>query len=98
MPELATAALDVERVAAEFPILAREFDGRPLTYLDSANTAQKPQAVLDAVRSALAEHNANIHRAVYPLARESTEAFEGARRTIATHIGSAYEEVAGAVA
>jgi cysteine desulfurase / selenocysteine lyase len=85
--------LDVERVAAQFPILDRKVDGRPLTYLDSANTAQKPHAVLDAVRSALAEHNANIHRAVYPLAHESTEAFEGARRTIATHIGSAYEEV-----
>jgi cysteine desulfurase/selenocysteine lyase len=85
--------LDVERVAAQFPILDRKVDGQPLTYLDSANTAQKPQAVLDAVRSALAEHNANIHRAVYPLAHESTEAFEGARRTIAAHIGSAYAEV-----
>jgi cysteine desulfurase / selenocysteine lyase len=96
MQELATTvapALDVVRVAAEFPILARKVDGRPLTYLDSANTAQKPTAVLDAIHSALAEHNANIHRAVYPLAHESTEAFEGARRSIARHIGSAYEEV-----
>jgi cysteine desulfurase/selenocysteine lyase len=85
--------LDVESIAAEFPILAREFGGKRLTYLDSANTAQKPRAVLDAVQSALAHHNANIHRAVYPLAHESTEAFEGARRRIAEHIGSAYEEV-----
>ena len=84
----ATPALDVERVAAEFPILRRG-----ITYLDSAATAQKPQAVLDALHSALAEHNANIHRGVYPLAQESTEAFERARRTIARWINAAYEEV-----
>jgi cysteine desulfurase/selenocysteine lyase len=81
-------ALDVERVAAEFPILRRG-----ITYLDSAATAQKPQAVLDAIHSSLAEHNANIHRGVYPLAQESTEAFEGARHTVARWIGAAYEEV-----
>jgi cysteine desulfurase/selenocysteine lyase len=86
-------ALDVESVAREFPILGREFDGRPLVYLDSANTAQKPRAVLDVIYAALAEHNANIHRAVYPLGHESTEAFEGARRRIAAHLGAAYEEV-----
>ncbi|MFL5781403.1 MAG: cysteine desulfurase [Thermoleophilaceae bacterium] len=85
--------LDAAAVAREFPILRREFAGKPLTYLDSANTAQKPRAVLDAIHSALAEHNANIHRAVYPLAHESTEAFEGARRRIAAHLGAAYEEV-----
>jgi cysteine desulfurase/selenocysteine lyase len=96
MQELATTvapALDVGRVAAEFPILARKVDGRPLTYLDSANTAQKPTAVLDAIHSALSEHNANIHRAVYPLAHESTEAFEGARRSIASRLGSEYAEI-----
>ena len=95
MSQLATpvAPIDAESVAREFPILRREFAGKPLTYLDSANTAQKPRAVLDAVQAALAEHNANIHRAVYPLAHESTEAFEDARRRIAVHIGSAYEEV-----
>jgi cysteine desulfurase / selenocysteine lyase len=91
--QVAPAALDVEGVAEEFPILRRQFNGRPLCYLDSANTAQKPRVVLDTIYSALAEHNANIHRAVYPLAHESTEAFEGARRRIARHLGSAYEEV-----
>ena len=85
----ARPALDAERVAAEFPILRRE----PLVYLDSAATAQKPQAVLDALHSALAEHNANIHRGVYPLAQESTEAFEGARRRVAQRIGADFEEV-----
>jgi cysteine desulfurase/selenocysteine lyase len=93
MPELITAALDAERVAAEFPILSREFAGRPLTYLDSANTAQKPRAVLEVIQAALAERNANIHRAVYPLAHESTEAFEAARRGIAARIGSDPAEV-----
>src|SRR2546423_9931968 len=86
-------ALDVESVAAQFPILKRRIGRKPLTYLDSANTAQKPRAVLQALETALAERNANIHRAVYPLAHESTEAFEGARRRIADHLGSAYEEV-----
>jgi cysteine desulfurase/selenocysteine lyase len=81
-------ALDVDRVAAEFPILRRG-----ITYLDSAATAQKPQAVLDAVMSSMAEHNANVHRGVYPLAQESTEAFEGARHTVARWINAAYEEV-----
>jgi cysteine desulfurase/selenocysteine lyase len=85
----AQTPLDVERVAAEFPILRRE----PLVYLDSAATAQKPRAVLDAIHSSLAEHNANIHRGVYPLAQESTEAFEGARRGIAQRIGADFEEV-----
>jgi cysteine desulfurase/selenocysteine lyase len=98
MQEVATTlrtapTLDVERVAKDFPILRRDMGGRPLCYLDSANTAQKPRAVLDTVQAALAEHNANIHRAVYPLGQESTEAFEGARRRIAACLGSAYEEI-----
>ena len=87
--QAARPALDVERIAAQFPILKRE----PLVYLDSAATAQKPQAVLDALHSSLAEHNANIHRGVYPLAQESTEAFEGARHTVANWINARFEEV-----
>jgi cysteine desulfurase / selenocysteine lyase len=92
-PTTTVAPLDVARIAAEFPILSRRIHGKPLTYLDSAATAQKPQPVLDALYSALAEHNANIHRGVYPLAQESTAAFEGARRTVADWIGADYEEV-----
>jgi cysteine desulfurase/selenocysteine lyase len=78
------AALDVR---ADFPILSREFDGRPLIYLDSAATAQKPQVVIDAVSSYLGEHNANVHRGVYALARESDAAYEGARERIAHFTG-----------
>src|SRR3712207_2168861 len=86
-PGLAPAA-----IAAEFPILSRVDDGKPLVYLDSAATAQKPAAVIDAMADLQRRSNANIHRGVYPLAQESTDAFEGARRTIAGWIGSAYEE------
>ncbi|MDX6423792.1 MAG: cysteine desulfurase / selenocysteine lyase, partial [Gaiellaceae bacterium] len=75
-------------VAGEFPIL-----GRPgLVYLDSAATAQTPLPVLDAMDRIYRESNANIHRGVYPLAQEATEAFEGARRVIADWIGSSVEE------
>ncbi len=91
--QLAAPELDVEGVAEQFPILRRQFDGKPLVYLDSAATAQKPQVVLDTLQSVLAEHNANIHRGVYPLAQESTALFEGARRTVAEWINAAYEEV-----
>jgi cysteine desulfurase / selenocysteine lyase len=78
------AALDVR---ADFPILGREFDGRPLIYLDSAATSQKPQVVIDAVSDYLGAHNANVHRGVYALARESDAAYEGARERIAHFTG-----------
>jgi cysteine desulfurase/selenocysteine lyase len=75
-------------VAGQFPILGRE----GLVYLDSAATAQTPVPVLDEMERIYRESNANIHRGVYPLAQEATDAFEGARRTIAEWIGSAVEE------
>ena len=87
-----SAGLDPAAVAAQFPILRREDDGQPLVYLDSAATAQKPAVVIEAMADLLRRSNANIHRGVYPLAQESTDAFEGARRTIAGWIGAAYEE------
>jgi cysteine desulfurase/selenocysteine lyase len=75
-------------VSGEFPILARE----GLVYLDSAATAQTPLPVLDEMERIYRQSNANIHRGVYPLAQEATDAFEGARRVIADWIGSAVEE------
>jgi cysteine desulfurase/selenocysteine lyase len=86
----ATAALP--DVRGEFPILRREDGGKPLVYLDSGATSQKPQIVLDALRDSLAEHNANIHRGVYPLAVESTERFEAARAGVARFIGASDPE------
>jgi cysteine desulfurase/selenocysteine lyase len=74
-------------VRADFPILTREFDGRPLIYLDSAATGQKPRAVIDAVSTYYREHNANVHRGVYALAQESDAAYESARERIAAFVG-----------
>ena len=88
----AAAGLDPAAISREFPILARVDDGKPLVYLDSAATAQKPAVVIDRMADLQRRSNANIHRGVYPLAQEATDAFEGARRTIAGWIGAAYEE------
>jgi cysteine desulfurase/selenocysteine lyase len=82
----------IRGVAAEFPTLRREFDGRPLCYLDSAATSQTPQPVIDAIIGYYTNTRASIHRGVYPLAVEATELFEGARARIAQWLGSAVEE------
>jgi cysteine desulfurase/selenocysteine lyase len=72
---------------ADFPVLAREIGGRPIVYLDSAATSQKPVAVLDAMDDYYRGHNANVHRGVYTLAQEATDLFEGARERIAAFVG-----------
>ena len=91
-PATTAPRLDVEAVAAQFPILAREIGSGPLCYLDSGATAQTPEPVLAAMDRIYRHSNANIHRGVYPLAVEATDAFEGARRTIADWMGSTVEE------
>ncbi|MCA9509828.1 MAG: cysteine desulfurase [Myxococcota bacterium] len=83
------AALDVARVRADFPILAEPVRGRRLVFLDSAASAQKPRAVLDAMTAFYETSYANIHRGVYRLSQASTEAFEGARATVARFLGAA---------
>ena len=80
--------LDVAKIREDFPILSRTFDGRPLVYLDSAATSQKPQQVIDAVSDFYAHHNANAHRGIYTLGEEATERFEGARAAIARFLGA----------
>jgi cysteine desulfurase/selenocysteine lyase len=82
-----TAALGSLDVRDDFPIFSREFDGRPLVYLDSGATSQKPAAVIDAISSYLSERNANVHRGVYALAQESDAAYDGARKKIAAFVG-----------
>jgi cysteine desulfurase/selenocysteine lyase len=78
---------DPKVVRKEFPIFERRMHGdKPLIYLDSANTSQKPRKVLDTLTEFYEKHNANIHRAVYQLAAESTEAYEGARTKMAEFI------------
>ena len=71
------------QVRNDFPILTRTVHGKPLVYLDSANTAQKPNAVIDATDNFYRQHNANVSRAVHQLGAEATEAYEGARKKIA---------------
>jgi len=80
---------DLEIVRKDFPILSRAMaDGRPLVYLDSANTSQKPQVVIDTMVDHLERHNANIARAMHQLGAEATEAYEGARDKVAAFIGA----------
>jgi cysteine desulfurase/selenocysteine lyase len=78
---------DVEAVRRDFPILEREFQGKPLVYLDSAATSQKPVAVIEAESDFYRLHNANAHRGIYTLGEEATEAYEGARARIAGFFG-----------
>ncbi len=81
--------LDVARIRKDFPILDRTVrDGRRLVYLDSANTSQKPRQVIDAMTEFYEQHNANIHRATHQLGEEATEAYEGARITVARFLGA----------
>ena len=73
----------MQRLKSDFPILERQVNGKRLVYLDSAATAQKPRAVLDAMDDFYRQRNANVHRGVYTLAEEATAAYEGARARVA---------------
>jgi cysteine desulfurase/selenocysteine lyase len=86
--------VDVAKIRADFPILARTVrGGRPLVYLDSGATAQRPRQVLDAERSFLEQHNAAVHRGAHQLAEEATDAYESARARIAAFVGADPGEV-----
>ncbi len=80
--------LDVERVRADFPLLARRVHDKPLVYFDSANTAQKPRVVIEAVDRYYREYNANVARAVHQLGEEATAAYESARDRLARLLGA----------
>ena len=80
--------LDVAAVRRDFPILSRRVNGRPLVYLDNGATTQKPRAVIDALVSFYAEHNANVHRGVHTLSQEATAMFDDARLTVAEFINA----------
>ena len=77
------SAIDWDRVRADFPLLQREVHGKPLVYLDSANTEQKPASVIETVDDFYRHHNANVSRAVHALGSEATEAYEAARGKLA---------------
>ncbi|NII10054.1 cysteine desulfurase [Oleiagrimonas sp. C23AA] len=80
--------IDPATVRGDFPVLARQVHGKPLTYLDSANTGQTPNAVIEAVDSYYRQFNANVARAVHQLGDEATTAYEGARDKLAAFIGA----------
>ena len=83
---------DAEKIRGEFPILAREVYGRPLVYLDSGATAQKPRCVIDCIDRLHREQNANIHRGVHHLSAEATTMYEAARERIRAFIGARERE------
>ena len=85
MTTTTTSLLDVR---ADFPLMSREIDGRPLVYLDSAATSQKPASVIEAMDDYYRRSNANVHRGVYRLAQEATDLFEGARARVAAFTGA----------
>jgi cysteine desulfurase / selenocysteine lyase len=85
---MTTTGLDPATLRGEFPILEREVHGKPLVYLDSANTSQKPRQVLRAMDDYYQRHNANVHRAVHTLSEEATHLFEQARGKVARFAGA----------
>jgi cysteine desulfurase/selenocysteine lyase len=87
------AAFDVDALRAEFPILSRQINGRPLVYLDSAASAQKPRAVIGAMTRAMEWSYSNVHRGLHTLANETTEAYEKARESVAHLINADPSEI-----
>ncbi len=85
--------LNPNQLKSDFPILDKTVNGHSLVYLDNAATAQKPQAVIDAINTYYSEHNANVGRGVYQLANESTKVYHQARKTIAQFFGASEEEL-----
>jgi len=85
-------AYDVNRIRADFPILATKVYGKPLVYLDNAASAQKPQAVLDRLNLAYTTQYANVHRGLHYLANEATEAYEAAREKVAAFLNAGRKE------
>src|ERR1700727_2856943 len=88
----ANGTYDVNRIRADFPILATKVYGKPLVYLDNAASAQKPQAVLDRLNQAYTTQYANVHRGLHYLANEATEAYEGAREKVAGFLNAGRKE------
>lgn len=80
--EITAPELDIRKIRADFPLLQREMNGKPIVFLDSAASSQKPQYVIDAMDRYYSEQHANVHRGVYQLSQEATDAFERARELV----------------
>jgi len=87
--QIATGTVDWKAIREDFPILRERAHGHPLIYFDSAATSQKPRAVIDALRHYYEHQNANVHRGLHELSSRATEAYEQARRRVATYLGAA---------
>ena len=83
---------DVNKIRADFPILSREVNGKPLVYLDNGASAQKPQVVIDAITQAYSQEYANVHRGLHFLSNLATEKYEGVRGTIAKFLNAGSED------
>jgi cysteine desulfurase/selenocysteine lyase len=83
---------DIQKIRSDFPILSRQVNGKPLTYLDNGASAQKPQVVIDAVTRAYAEEYANVHRGLHYLSNLATEKYESVRGIIARFLGAANQD------
>ena len=90
MDDMTGNGYDVEAIRADFPILSREIHGKPLVYLDSAASAQKPRQVMDALVSAYTDTYSNVHRGLHFLSEASTDAYEAVRGKVAKFIGAAH--------
>lgn len=90
---MSIAMTDWQAIRDDFPLLARDVHGKPLVYLDSANTSQKPRAVIEAVDGYYRLHNANVSRAVHQLGMEATELYEGARTRLARLLNIRADEI-----
>ncbi|WP_055442186.1 aminotransferase class V-fold PLP-dependent enzyme [Lacinutrix himadriensis] len=82
--------LDLKKIRADFPILKRQVNGKPLVYFDNAATSQTPQQVIDVIVDYYSNYNANIHRGVHTLSQEATDKYEAARHTIQKHFNAAH--------
>ena len=81
---------DIQKIRADFPILSRQVNGKPLVYFDNGATSQKPQVVIDAIATYYQEINANIHRGVHTLSQLATDAYEASRAKIQNHINAKF--------
>ena len=81
---------DIQKIRADFPILSRQVNGKPLVYFDNGATSQKPQVVIDAIATYYQEINSNIHRGVHTLSQLATDAYEASRAKIQNHINAKF--------
>ena len=89
--ETKTNILDIEKIRKDFPILSREVNGKPLIYLDSWASSQKPQQVIDVISHYYEHEHSNIHRGIHTLSQEATTAYEDSRKTVQAFINAKHD-------